>query len=417
MGRKKALSLLRSTRTFLMWFIAITLFAPQGLSQSWLARAEASPKNKKPTIPSEKGGLKKAKVKNPDKDREKKKNGSLYRLSLGGYFQSGYRMTLNDPKLLRLGDSDGFFVRRARIKIKAELWRFSLNLSIDGAYDRRADPLDVSPSTRKLYVELRDAYLNYSGPFGFFISVGQLKVPFGLHSLRSTADEHFILSPLIAAGEDISFGYQVRPILPGRDIGLAVGLEKAFSKNFGLLISAMLYNGNGPNKFANDSDMPAVSVLAKLDLFSMFKIGGSFLFNPRKVGKLPNLYDERELAFNGFLIFELAGFFLEGEFAAKITQFPTTGQADDFGYGFHTDAGYRIRSLGLEFAVRFELYDPSSVFADDQLIYITPLIGWYYRIWGKNELAIRLSYTLKLEQTDARTLNNDQLNILFQFRY
>ncbi len=350
-----------------------------------------------------------------DKAEDKRKK-PPFGIWTSGYFQAGYRMTLNDPKLLRLGDSDGFFVRRARIKINARLWNFALVTSIDGAYDHRSAPLDLSPSTRRLYVELRDAYLLYRNQMGFFFSFGQFKVPFGLHSLRSTADEHFILFPLIEVGEDIAFGYQVRGIVPGRDIGFQAGFSKNFGK-IGFYFSGMVYNGNGSNKFGNDSDLPAVSALTYVDILSYVKVGGSFLFNPRKVGKLPNLYDETDIAFNAFLELTIAGFFFEGEFAGRITQFPTTGQADDFAYGFHADAGYRIRSLGLEFAGRFELYDPSSLFNDDQLIYVTLVLGWYYRIWHRHEIAIRLSYTIKLEQTEARNLNNDQFNLLIQYRY
>jgi hypothetical protein len=352
----------------------------------------------------------------PSQEQAVKKVQPFLDLKISGYLQTGYRFTFNDPKLLRLGESDGFYVRRARLKTSAEIWNFQVVLSIDGAYDRSADPLDVSPATRKLFAELRDAYISYRHPSGFFVTAGQDKVPFGIHSDRSTADERFILFPLIAEGEDISFGYQVRPIIPGRDIGLQVGFNRVFQQ-IGFNLAAMVYNGNGSNRFANDSDTPAVAARLNLTIGSLLKIGGSFLWNKRRIGQLPNLLDESDLAFGADLSFQYAGFFLEGEFAARTTSHITIQQKDEFAYGFRADTGYLIKAIGLEIALRVEMYDPSDQFDDDRLLYISAGLNWYYRIWNNHSIAVRLFYTFKLEQTEARSLNNDQINLLLQYRF
>lgn len=340
----------------------------------------------------------------------------IWSVDFSGYVLAGYRMTLNDEKLLRLGDSDGFYINRARMSVHTRVWDFHAVISLDGAFDRRADPLDVSPATRRLFVELRDAYLGYVHNSGFYVTAGQDKVPFGIHSDRSTTAEHFINFPLIAVGEDISFGYQVRAIMPGRDIGVKLGFQRKFGL-VGLHVAAMVFNGNGPNRFANDSDIPAVGARFRLDISQYFHIGGSFMWNQRRVGDQPNLFDESDLVFGADLSVRIAGFFLEGEFAGRQTTFITTQQASDFSFGFRADVGYRIRSIGLEFVVRVEMLDPSSLFDDDMLVYITPGINWYYRIWKQHEIAIRLNYTIKLEMAANRTLNNDQLNLLFQYRF
>lgn len=337
-------------------------------------------------------------------------------LDFSGYILAGYRMTLNDEKLLRLGDSDGFYVSRARLGLQMRAWDFIGVINVDGAFDRRANPWDVSPSTRQVFLELRDAYLGYLHSSGFYVTAGQDKVPFGMHSERAATGEHFINFPLIAVGEDIAFGYQVRAIIPGRDIGVKLGFQRQFGL-VGLHVTAMVFNGNGPNRFANDSDIPAVGARFRLDISKYFHIGGSFMWNHRRVGDIPNLFDETDLIVGADLSFRIAGFFLEGEFAARQTSFPTTQQASDFSFGFRADAGYRIRSIGLEFAVRVEMFDPSSLFNDDMLIYITPGINWYYQIWKQHEIAIRLNYTFKLEMAANRTLNNDQLNLLLQYRF
>lgn len=351
----------------------------------------------------------------PTKKKQAPKH-KMFALDFSGYLLMGFRMTANDPKQLRLGESDGFYVSRARLKVAARIWQFTSVLSLDGAFDRSAEPLDVSPSTRRLFVELRDAFIQYRHPSGFFAQIGQSKVPFGMHADRSTTSEHFILFPLIAVGEDVAFGYQVRGIMPGRDIGLTLGFRRQLG-SIDLQFQAMVYNGNGANTFANDSDLPAVAGRISVGIGSFLKIGGSVLWNQRRVGRDPNLFDESDLAFSADLALRVAGFFLEGEFAARNTSYPTTGQNTAFGFGFRVDAGYRIQSIGLEFVARFEMYDPTDLFNDDQLMYITPGINWYYRIWKTHEIAVRLSYTIKLEQTPARSLNNDQFNLLVQYHF
>ncbi len=340
-----------------------------------------------------------------------------WKLRISGYLLAGYRLTDNDEKLLRLGDSDGFYVSRARLQVKTQIFGFTGVVSFDGSYDRGAAPQDVSPSTRRLFMELRDAYIKYEHK-GFYVTVGQDKVPFGMHSTRSTTAEHFINFPLIAVGEDIAFGYQVRGILPARDIGLKLG----YNNNFGLLrlhIAAMVFNGNGQNRLANDSDIPAVGTRIDLGISKHFDLGLSFMWNQRRVGTPPNLFDETDLSVGADLAFRFKGFFLEGEFALRQTTFVTTAQKNDLSFGARGDAGYRYNfsnGMGLEVAARFEVFDPSSLFDDDMLIYITPAVSFYYRVWRQHEIAIRVNYTVKLE-TPARELKNSQFNILLQYRF
>lgn len=352
-----------------------------------------------------------AKEKNSQKSKKNK-----WSLKGSGYIQAGYRMTLNDPKLLRQGDSDGFYIRRARLKVKASYGDFSGIVSIEGAYDRQADPEETSPATRKLFIELRDAYFHYQNSMGLFVSLGQLKVPFGMHYDRSTTSEYFPTFPLIAVGEDMAFGHPAKAIMPGRDIGLRLGWGKKMDK-IGLNIAAMVYNGNGANHFGNDSDTPAVAARFSLQVGEMLSVGGSFLFNKRRFGDPTALFDETDLAFGADVAFRISGFFVEAEFAARTTSHDTTQQEDNFSFGFRADAGYLIKSIGLEIVARFEMFDPSSIFDDDRLIYITPGVNWYCRLFPGHNLAVRLSYTIKLEQTDTRKLNNDQLNVLLQYRF
>lgn len=376
-----------------------------------------------PMMPTEKAKTQKttqvAKINKPDvviPKAGKGKKKPIWGWGFGGYIMTGYRFNFNDEKLLRLGDSDGFYVSRARMGLKLRVKDFRAVISIDGIFDRRADPFDVSPSTRRLAVELRDAFLNYTHSSGFYISVGQNKVPFSMHADRSATEEKFINFPLIAVGEDIAFGYQVRPIIPGRDIGVLLG----FDRTFGLAhfrIEASVFNGNGPNRFGNDSDLPAVATRFFLDIGSYFHIGGSFMFNQRRVGEEPNLFDESDLVFGADIGFKIAGFFLEGGFAARQTTFLTTGQENDFAFGFRGDLGYKIPVINLEIVARVEMYDPSSLFDDDMLLYITAGLNWYYRIWRQHQLVLRLNYIAKLELNQNRALNNDQINLMIQYRY
>jgi len=335
-------------------------------------------------------------------------------ISLSGFLQAGYRWTQNDPQFLRLGDSDGFFLRRARIRMDSHWWKFHAVITLDGALDPRADPMSLSPAQRRFDVALRDAFLQFAHE-GFFVSFGQMRVSFGRLNQVSTANQHFGLFPLIDAGEDSAFGYPSRGIIPGRDLGLSVGYDNRFGL-IGVHLRAMVYNGNGERRFGNDSDLPAVAGRAQVDIGSFLKLGGSILWNARRVGEEPNLYDEVDLAFGGDIGFSFAGFFLEGEFAGRTTSFPTVNQPNAFSYGFRADIGYRIPFVHLEPVVRFELFDPSDQFNNDQLIYITIGLNWYFTFLKDHEIILRASYTIKLEETPDRTLNNDQFHLLMQYR-
>ena len=342
------------------------------------------------------------------KDRES------FGIQLSGFLQTGYRYTANDPSYLRLGESDGFFLRRARIRLDSYWWKFRAVITLDGSFDPRADPLSLSPAQRRFDVALRDAYLQFQHN-GFFVAAGQMRVAFGRLNQVETSNQHFGTFPLIDSGEDPAFGYPARGIVPGRDAGLAIGYDNRFGL-FGLHARAMVYNGNGERRFGNDSDSVAVAGRVRFDVGDFLKVGGSILWNPRRVGEEPNLYDETDLSFGADLGVYFAGFFLEGEFAARTTSFPTLNQPDQFAFGVRADIGYRIPFVNLEPVVRFEIFDPSDQFDNDQLIYITIGLNWYFEFMKFHEIIVRLAYIIKLEQTPDRTLNNDQFFILLQYR-
>ena len=359
----------------------------------------------------------KTKVKN-----QTKKVLSVGDIGISSYIQTGYRMTFNDnsensinTRSLRLGESDGFYIERIHLKFKAHWKEWSAIISSDFAKDPGVDPLNVSPAQRKLIVALNDVYIQYKNSNGFFAKFGQLQVPFSLFSERSSQDEHFSQFPLILSGEDIAFGYAVKGISPSRDIGLLLGFEKSFGL-VGLSLKAMAFNGNGANHFGNDSDLPAFSGRLGISIGKFLKLGGGVMWNPRRAGELPSLFEENDLLFGGDLIFKISGFFLESSVMMKTTSYPTTKQEDVTSFGFHVDAGYRLASLNIEPLVRFQIYDPSSQFDDDQLTYITIGINWYHKIWRTHEFMIRASYTIKLEE-EQRTLDNDQFDLMLQYRF
>lgn len=358
----------------------------------------------------------------PEMPATSKKDEPFFRIR--GYLQVGYRFTFNNddeggsqdrPTLLRLGESDGFYLRRARVNFLGGYKGFRVRVSAEMAADSGASSSDVSPANRSLGLRLRDAFLKYKHSSGFYAVLGQTNVPFGLNEARSNTVEHFNEFPLILGGEDIAFGYPVRGIAPRRDIGLKLGYEKDLGP-VGIFVKAMVYNGNGPNVFANDSDMPAVAGRLGVNVGKLLRIGGSVLWNPRRAGEPPQLYDETDLTFGADLSLNVAGFFLEGAFAMQQTSFPTTGQETATAWGFHADLGYRIKGLGLEPAVRFEMFDPSDLFDDDQLTYITIGVNWYKKVWRHHELAVRLSYVIKMEQVETRQLLNDQINLRIRYR-
>jgi len=94
-------------------------------------------------------------------------------------------------------------VRRARVSLKSK----------HNDYFSSKIQVDFDPETSK--IELKDAYLSFTGFDGFWLNVGQQKEPFGLEKLNSLRKSQFIERSIAT-----------QAIAPGRNQGISIAMDR-----------------------------------------------------------------------------------------------------------------------------------------------------------------------------------------------
>ena len=183
-------------------------------------------------------------------------------------------------------------------------------------------------------------------------------------------------------------------------------------------------NGNGQNILGNDNKLPAA--YARLgagyvdDQGTDIRIGMGGRYNPRTVGTLPNLFQETDTVAFADVDVRIQGFQVTAQAIYKDVAFDTlvpdlTGES-----GVGATAWFTMnRPLGLDLyglrpAYRISYFDPSSSFADDQLIENSLAVRWDVPAQAL-PLSLIVDGTLLTEFGEGvRDLDNARLTALLQ---
>jgi hypothetical protein len=152
-----------------------------------------------------------------------------------------------------------------------------------------------------------------------------------------------------------------------------------------------------------------------------FHVGGRF--NPRTVGTLPNQFVETDSVGFADVTLNAGGFAVVAQGIVKATQFntlvpdPSNKLGTDLGFGgtawIVAKKPFGMDLAGVEPAYRISYYDPSSAFADDQLLENS--IGLRWNVPGGLPLSLFADYTFLTEVgTGVRDLQDDRFTAMLQ---
>jgi hypothetical protein len=339
--------------------------------------------------------------------------------------RAAYEFQQPDIQTLFIGNNDGFRLDQARFGFGGgykDLFGFAL--TFEGAALLRTQT--SNQPVQAMETILVDAFMHYAPLQYFNVWAGQAFMPADHEGSRSRAGMVFTDRSVLSGGVRAGRGYQVNGLSPGREIGLTVGARDARIGPVSLDYLLAVSNGNGISVFGNDNKLPAahVRVGGGWERFVVVGLGGSY--NPRTVGTLPNLYNETDLTGFADLKIDLFGIDFLAQAIVRETTFDSVfPEVTDparvaFGYGATAwliiDEPFGLPMFGFRPGYRVSYYDPTTSFADDQLLEHT--VALRYDPKGYNlPIALQLEGTMLMELDSAglRPLDNNRLVALLQF--
>lgn len=338
--------------------------------------------------------------------------------------RAGYELVQPDSQVLTVGQNDGFYLDQNRIGVdgayKDDL-RFRLIIDVMSLLPSRSPNDPVQPFT----AAVRDAWIAWMPSDWFYVSAGQQFVPGDIEGTTTIAGLPFARRSAATGGVRPGHGFAVDGLSPPRQPSLVIGsTERARLGTLALHYMVGVGNGNGQNILGNDNKLPAA--YARLgagyvdDQGTDIRIGMGGRYNPRTVGTLPNLFQETDTVAFADVDVRIQGFQVTAQAIYKDVAFDTlvpdlTGES-----GVGATAWFTMnRPLGLDLyglrpAYRISYFDPSSSFADDQLIENSLAVRWDVPAQAL-PLSLIVDGTLLTEFGEGvRDLDNARLTALLQ---
>jgi hypothetical protein len=300
--------------------------------------------------------------------------------------RTGYSIVQPDSQLAFVGRNDGFFLDQNRFGFDAaykDWMRFRLIVDVVTILPGAPANQPVNP----VLAAVRDAWVSFlPSPF-LTITVGQQFMPADLEGSTTIATLPFAGRSVAASGVAAGQGYAVTGLSPARQTGVVVASEEALiADDVAISYAAGVSNGNGQNILGNDNKLPAAYLRFGVDVGESFAAHVGGRYNPRTVGTAPNLFDETDALGFADIQANVGGFEFAASAMARATSYATlvpVGGGDlatDIALG--GTAWLAVRDpfgadfFGLVPAVRASYYDPSSQFADDQLLETTVAVRY-----------------------------------------
>lgn len=291
-------------------------------------------------------------------------------------------------------DTNGFFLRRGRIKFEGNL--ITKDLEYEAEFDfGTPDPGDPQ-------FDLKDAYLDYRVTDWFHTKAGQFKTPFGLQENTSSGKLQFVERSL--ASEEFTHG---------RDLGFMIWGEEAGEH---LVYKVGVFNGDSDNNLNANKD-----VLLGTQLFltplgkyktdepdlegknsSCLALGVNAFFNKVRFefdhdgdpATDDIMADDNIAVLGAFAGYKFKGFSLRGEYFNRLNLDDLTTEADQTdAQGFYAQAGYFLIPKKFEGALR-----SSQVFrqgADNNEQEYAAVLNWYFH---KHHAKLQLEYSLLMDE-------------------
>jgi hypothetical protein len=267
------------------------------------------------------------------------------------------------------------------------------------------DPND--PLAGRNIVDLRDAYLQYELHDALVVRLGQFRPPYDAEMLVSDALVAFTGRSILAQGVTPPEGYPRAALAPERQIGLQLG-SKRLGSALGFRYAVGVFNGNGLNTIFNDNNSVMPVGRLEVDYDKKVTLGVNASYNILTQGPRTARLNTTQTSFGADLLVKIWQLDAMVVFLGRQSSFDFAGLAPELGLGTMGQLHYLHPGSGLEAAVRFAWYEPSSAQADDQISELTAMVGW-----RPFELPFRvlLQYTHREEEQKV-SIPNDSLDLM-----
>lgn len=328
------------------------------------------------------------------------------RVAISGFARVGvfYNFPFRDEQLV--GGNGGF--RLADFRLNAEFKpvdKFTVYASIElsAPLANANDPL-----TGTRIVALRDAWAQYEVAPALIIRAGQYRPPYYAEMLMSTASMPFVNRSVIGDGVAPPEAYGTRALALDRQVGLQVSSKRLGGETFGFRYAVGIFNGNGPNVLFNDNNSPMGVGRVELDLMQHVTLGVNAFYNVRAEGTRPTRLYTNQLGYGADVEAKFGGFSALAAFLGRNSTFNYAGLAPESGMGVMGQVRYFHEATGLEAALRFAWFEPSSAQLDDQLTELAAMVAW-----RPFELPFRVlvQYTHRGEESQV-SYPNDSVDLL-----
>ena len=121
---------------------------------------------------------------------------------------------------------------------------------------------------------------------------------------------------------------------------------------------------------------PPRELRIELDLKRIVTLGLNGYYNVRTDGVRPNRLSTSQVAFGGDLTAAYMGFSAMAAFLGKSSTYSYGGLPSDLSMGAMGSLRYFHEDTGLEAAVRFAWYEPSTAQTQDQVMEFVAMVGW-----------------------------------------
>lgn len=342
--------------------------------------------------------------------------------------RTGYELVQADEEVLYVGRNDGFFADQMRV-------------GLDGAFKKDVrfrvilDATSVLPGSganqpvSSALAAARDVWVAWTPSPWIGVSIGQQFMPTDIEGTTTSTLLPFARRSVATSGVRAGHGNAVSGLSPTRQLGVVVGtggLGGDGNPTLGpvaIEYKLALSNGNGQNLLGNDNKLPAFYGRFGVGFEDIVSVGVGGRFNPRTVGSLPNLYTETDALGFADLTLRLLGIEVVGQGIYRSTSLDTLfpggeGAGQESGIGvtgwvwLKKPFGFDL--FGVQPAWRTSWFDPSSVFATDELFENSVGLRWDVPV-DVLRVSLFADYTLLTEiGAGARDLQNDRFTALVQ---
>jgi phosphate-selective porin len=325
------------------------------------------------------------------------------RVELGGFAKVGFALQQSDPVVEYIGHSNGFEMAGARLEVLARpIENAEAVISVEAALDRPADKTGVQGE--KL-VSLRDAFIAYEAFPALVVTLGQYKAPFSAEALMSDSDLIFFDRSIVTRGMLPPEGYQADGLSLDRQVGASVSSRRLGLGPVGFRYALGAFNGNGANRLFNDNKSLTPAGRITVDFRELVAVGFAAYQNPRTVGTLPDLAEEKDTGLTADVSVNVAGARLLASYTARNREYLTIEPRppDDRAWGALAQISWRHEGTGLEPAYRFAVLDPSKLTGFEKVTQHTIGLNWKP---SNRPLRVFAAFVVRQEQAERELVNN-----------